>query len=363
MTIHSPLWQQNDSYPASLDRQLISILFPTGGVSGSGDLQVTQRAAGINRSVDVAVGKGLVPGSDVVDQGTYVVWQDAFTNVALTAAPGTGLSRYDLIVARVRDADAIGGANNDWLPDVVTGTAASSPTVPSLPASCLLLAIVHVGSNVTTIANADITDARQVLGGQGWSTGDYKECASTAAQAGWLYCDGTAYSRTSYANLFAVISTTYGVGDGSTTFNIPDRRGRTGVGVGSVGTNSQPTITLGAVAGEASHTLSAGELAPHSHNGSGSVSGTTSGRTADHSHNTPGDTAYNSAGSTLGLMNNGNTYAGTTFGPQATSGESTDHAHVYSAGYSFTTNNGNSVSGTAHNNMQPYIGVAVFIKT
>lgn len=46
-----------------------------------------------------------------------------------------------------------------------------------------------------------------------------------AAPAGWLLCDGAAVSRTTYANLFTVIGTTYGAGDGSTTFNLPDFRG------------------------------------------------------------------------------------------------------------------------------------------
>jgi len=49
----------------------------------------------------------------------------------------------------------------------------------------------------------------------------------------WLLCDGTAYSRTTYAALFAVVSTTYGVGDGATTFNVPDTRGRMVVGKGT----------------------------------------------------------------------------------------------------------------------------------
>lgn len=49
--------------------------------------------------------------------------------------------------------------------------------------------------------------------------------ASSSAPAGYLECDGSSISRTTYADLFAVISTTWGVGDGSTTFNIPDLRG------------------------------------------------------------------------------------------------------------------------------------------
>jgi len=49
---------------------------------------------------------------------------------------------------------------------------------------------------------------------------------SVPANSGWLLCDGSAVSRTTYADLFAVISTNFGSGDGSTTFNLPDLRGR-----------------------------------------------------------------------------------------------------------------------------------------
>ncbi|HRF69837.1 MAG TPA: tail fiber protein [Candidatus Pelethenecus sp.] len=55
----------------------------------------------------------------------------------------------------------------------------------------------------------------------------------SAAPSGWLLCDGSAVSRTTYADLFAVISTTYGTGDGSTTFNLPDLRSRLPVGAGT----------------------------------------------------------------------------------------------------------------------------------
>jgi len=55
----------------------------------------------------------------------------------------------------------------------------------------------------------------------------------SSAPTNWLLCDGSAVSRTTYLNLFNIISTTYGVGDGSTTFNVPDLRGRVAVGVGT----------------------------------------------------------------------------------------------------------------------------------
>ena len=64
-------------------------------------------------------------------------------------------------------------------------------------------------------------------------TGMIQMYSGSAAPTGWFLCDGTAYSRTTYATLFAVISTTYGSGDGSTTFNVPDFRGRMPVGAGT----------------------------------------------------------------------------------------------------------------------------------
>lgn len=57
------------------------------------------------------------------------------------------------------------------------------------------------------------------------STGTVVPLGGTTVPTGWLECDGSAVSRTTYANLFTAIGTTYGVGDGSTTFNLPDLRG------------------------------------------------------------------------------------------------------------------------------------------
>jgi microcystin-dependent protein len=60
--------------------------------------------------------------------------------------------------------------------------------------------------------------------------GEIVDWAGASLPALYLWCAGQAVSRTTYAALFAVLSTTYGVGDGSTTFNIPDRRGRASFG-------------------------------------------------------------------------------------------------------------------------------------
>lgn len=88
---------------------------------------------------------------------------------------------------------------------------------------------------------------------------------NATAPSGWLSCDGTAVSRTTYARLFTAIGTTFGVGDGSTTFNVPDIRGRAPIGSG---TGSGLTArTLAATVGAETHTLSAAEsgVGAHTH--------------------------------------------------------------------------------------------------
>lgn len=71
-----------------------------------------------------------------------------------------------------------------------------------------------------------------------------------SAPSGWLFRDGTAVSRVTYLDLFNVIGTTYGAGDGSTTFNLPDDRGRFALGKAASGTGN----TLGATGGSLDHT-------------------------------------------------------------------------------------------------------------
>lgn len=79
---------------------------------------------------------------------------------------------------------------------------------------------------------------------------------------GWLLCDGRAVSRTEYAELFKAIGTKHGSGDGSTTFNLPNPKGRTLVGKDSSDTDFNE---LGKTGGEKTHTLTVSELPSHSH--------------------------------------------------------------------------------------------------
>jgi len=87
--------------------------------------------------------------------------------------------------------------------------------------------------------------------------------ASITTPALWLECLGQAVSRTTYAALFAAIGLTYGIGDGSTTFNVPDLQGRVAMGRGYNG--SDPLRVAGQKLGTATHTLTLAETPAHSH--------------------------------------------------------------------------------------------------
>jgi len=78
----------------------------------------------------------------------------------------------------------------------------------------------------------------------------------STAPSKWTLCDGSAISRTVYSELFSIIGTTYGTGDGTTTFNVPDLRGRIPVGK----SNSSVFQSLGGNVGEETHTLTEDEL-------------------------------------------------------------------------------------------------------
>lgn len=86
--------------------------------------------------------------------------------------------------------------------------------------------------------------------------------AGATAPTGWLLCDGSAVSRTDYAALFAAIGTTYGPGDGSATFSLPDLRSRVVAGTDAA---SVPFNSLGKTGGETNHTLALTELPSHGH--------------------------------------------------------------------------------------------------
>jgi hypothetical protein len=164
----TPQWMQNEVYPAQLDRTLIGSVWPLGGSVGAGDLLVGPRAAGANLSVDVAAGAGVVIGTDSPGQGNYLCRLLNLKNRPLSAAPGAGLQRIDVVGLQVWDQAVIGATTNPpWNVVVLTGTAAATAAAPAYPNSFTPLA--QIGPILSTTAQITaplITDLRApVFGG------------------------------------------------------------------------------------------------------------------------------------------------------------------------------------------------------
>ncbi len=100
-------------------------------------------------------------------------------------------------------------------------------------------------------------------------TGTVLDFAGSIAPPGFIICDGAAISRTDYETLFNVIGTTFGIGDGSTTFNLPDARGRTTIGAGQG--DGLTNRTLAEKLGSETVALTESQLASHNHIASGIV--------------------------------------------------------------------------------------------
>jgi hypothetical protein len=152
MTRYSPLWLQQQTYAASVDRRLPGALWPTAATTGCA---VTVSSG---MTVNVAAGTVAVPTAN--NTGTVLCASDAVEPVTLAAAPAAGTNRYDLVICQARGNDLDGGANNDFLFTTVTGTAAASPTIPAVPNNAVALAQIYVPGGSASVTSGNITDIR-----------------------------------------------------------------------------------------------------------------------------------------------------------------------------------------------------------
>jgi len=147
--------------------------------------------------------------------------------------------------------------------DVIVPTSPKHYTVLNQTSGAFTLTIrqsagsgVAISPGTSQIVCTSTTCIDSVGTGRLVPTGTVVPFAGTTAPAGWLFPFGQAISRTTYADLFAVLSTTYGAGDGSTTFNLPDLRGRVAFGRDDMGGTAASRITS-AVSGITGTTLGA----------------------------------------------------------------------------------------------------------
>ena len=232
----------------------------------------TTASTGAAEEISVGTGLTLSAGSLSVTASTYQPLDADLTAIAalVSAADrlpyftGSGTAALATFTAAGRalvdDADAAAQRTTLGL-----GTAAT-------------LAVGTAANNVVQLngsAQLPAVDGSLLTGVSGTPTGAVIPYAGTSAPANWLLCFGQAVSRTTYAALFAVVGTTYGVGDGSTTFNLPDLRGRVIAGQDDMGGTSANRLTglsggvdgdiLGGAGGAETHTLTTAQLASHTH--------------------------------------------------------------------------------------------------
>lgn len=190
--------------------------------------------------------------------------------------------------------------------------------------------------------------------------------AGTTAPQGWMLCDGSAVSRTTYAALFAVIGTTYGEGDGETTFNIPNLAGRVVIG-------SSQSHALGTTGGSETVTLTTDQLPAHVHevpqHGHGNDIAV---KTPVLSHNITAQPMYkynkpNSSKAYSIARTNAINGTSTQTASRTTDVSVADHDVELDVGGSISPcdsfDSGSYGGNSSHNNMQPYTSINYLICT
>ena len=206
--------------------------------------------------------------------------------------------------------------------------------------------------------------------------GAIKPWGKTTAPVGYLLCDGTAVSRTTYADLFAILSTTYGAGDSSTTFNVPQLQGKTPQGYDGntynlAGTGGANTVTVAVTNNQAVSSVTATNTVTNNQavTVTGSISNTsiTEAQLASHLHEILGLSPPGGAH----LPGRGNDGAIALDSQNTGSGTGHTHAHTLAGTMTgtvavTTTATGGALSGTVtaagNNAFSPYVVVNYIIK-
>lgn len=209
----------------------------------------------------------------------------------------------------------------------------------------------YLQGGIAGMVEAGLIEAELNLGPP---TGTVEMFAGSAAPTGYLFCTGATVSRTTYAALFAVIGTAFGAGDGSTTFGLPDMRGRAPIGVGT-GTGLTARA-LGAAGGAETVTLDVTQIPGHTHTGTTNASGS-------HTHTSNATGGQGNYG--LALANGVNTVIDVDSSLGELNVHTTPGALSIDAGgaHTHTFTSDSTGGGAAHANMQPFAALNFIIKT
>jgi len=178
-------------------------------------------------------------------------------------------------------------------------------------------------------------------------TGGILMWGTASAPAGYFLCNGAAINRTAYSNLFAIIGTTYGAGNGSTTFNLPDFRDRFPVGAGT-------TYSANSTGGSAD-----AAVVSHTHTG---TTGSAGAATGSISAQIGSDFGSYQTGSASGVFSvSGGSLPNRMQGAAGTGSRPTVDMSIPDHQHTFTT--GSTGSSGTNANLPPYLGVYFIIKT
>ena len=306
---------------------LTSLLSVKSLAPSSGD--ITLDAAG---DIDLDAGGGDVK---ISDDGTEIL---RITNSSSDVIIRPVVDEKDIIFQQ-RDGTEVARIEDNGTFNVVTGKLAINATAITSTADELNLLDggTSVGSSITiadtdgvvvndggTMKSVPASDFKEYI----MPTGAVLPYAGSSAPTGFLLCYGQAISRSTYADLFSAISTTYGTGDGSSTFNVPDLRGRVAAGQDDMGGSSANRLTdqtgglngdtLGDTGGSETHTLTTAQMPAHTH---------------------------------------------TVAAQQQVSGDSTNRGGSGQLGAAATITTSSAGDGSAHNNVQPTIILNYIIRT
>lgn len=310
----------------------------TVGTAGITDLAVTTAKIAAGAVTATELGTGAVTSAKILD-GTI-----ATADFAGGAVDATALGTGAVTSAKILDGTI---ATGDIAALAITTALLNTDAVTAAKIAADAVGSSELADNaVDTAAIADgaVTAAKLASGTGTVPTGVMLEYGGVTAPSGYLMCDGTAVSRTTYAALFTAIGVAFGAGNGSTTFNVPDYRGRVGLGSDTMGTSAAGLITLasssmGQTIGTEKVTLDTTMIPSHSHTATD----------AGHTHDLKRDGTFTKSGSGTGVIDVGTASSGTSDG---TSRSGTASITV-----------GNTGGGLYHLNVQPSLTVYKIIKT